>query len=219
MNQELGLESLKDRRWLRLLCYLHKFLSTKLIAYLYELIPPIINSHRNPGCYRALYCRTDLFRNSFLPFGINEWNKLDPDIRNLDPHEMFRKKLLNFIRPSEKSIFNIHDPQGSKLINRLRLGFSHLREHNFRDNFADTVNPLCSCTLDTESTDHFFLRCQNYLSFCTALMNELSNINSEIISLRPIALLEVIRHGDKILNDNSNQQILTATINCIKNTQ
>ena len=50
-------------------------------------------------------------------------------------------------------------------------------------------------------------------------MNELSNINSEIISLRPSALLEVIRHGDKILNDNSNQQILTATINCIKNTQ
>ena len=136
---------------------------------------------------------------------LNEWNKLDPDIRNLDSHKMFRKKLLNFIRPSEKSIFNIYDPQGSKLLNRLRNGFSHLREHKFRHNFAGTVNPLCSCALETESTDNFFLCCQNYVSFRTALVNELSSINSGIISLRPSALLEVILYGDKMLSDNSNQ--------------
>ena len=87
----------------------------------------------------------DLFRNSFLPFSvlvINEWNKLDSDIRNLDSHAMFRKKLLIFISPSEKNIYNIYDPHGSKLLNRLRLGFSHLREHKLQHNFADTVNPL-----------------------------------------------------------------------------
>ena len=83
------------------------------------------------------------------------------------------------------------------------------------------MNPLCSCALETESTDpgRFFLRCQNYVSFRTVLMNELSSINSGIISLRPSALLEVILYGDKMLIDNSNQQILTATINYIKNTQ
>ena len=50
-------------------------------------------------------------------------------------------------------------------------------------------------------------------------MNEFSSINPGIISLRPSALLEVILYGDKMLSDNSNQQILTATINYIKNTQ
>ena len=60
LYQELDLESLKDRRWLRRLCYLHKVLSTELPAYLYKLIPPIMTSHRNPGCYRALYCRTSI---------------------------------------------------------------------------------------------------------------------------------------------------------------
>ena len=138
---------MKDRRWLRRLCYLHKGLSAKLLAYLSELVPLIINSHRNLGCYRDLYCRTDLFRNYFLSFSINDWNKLDPDIKNLDSHETFCKKLLNFISPSEKSIFNIYEPQESILLNRLRLGFSDLREDKFRDNFADTVNPLCSCAL------------------------------------------------------------------------
>ena len=132
---------------------------------------------------------------------------------------MFRKKLLTFIRPSEKSIYNIYDPQGSKLLNRPTLGFSYLREHNFRHNFADTVNPLCSCALETESTDHFFLCCQNYVSFGTALMNELSSINCEIVSLRPNALLEINLYDYKTLNDKSNHRIHTATINYIKNTQ
>ena len=50
-------------------------------------------------------------------------------------------------------------------------------------------------------------------------MNKLSSVNSGIISLRPSALLEVILYGDKMLSDNSNQQILTATIDYIKNTQ
>ena len=140
-------------------------------------------------------------------------------LRNLDSHEMFRKKLLNFIRSSEKSIFNIYDPQGSKLLNRLRLGFSHLPEHKFRHNFADTVNPLCSCALETESTDHFFLRCQNYASFRATHMNELSSIKCGIISLRASALVEVILYGNEMLNEKSNQQILAATINYIKNTQ
>ena len=196
-----------------------RFFSTKLPTYLYEVIPPLLNSHRNSSCYRNLYCRTDLFRNYFLPFSINEWNKMDPDIRNLDAHAMFRKKLWNFIKSSEKTILNISDPQRSKLLNRLRLDFRHLRKHKFRHNFPDTVNPLCLCVLETESTDHFLPRCQNYVSFRADLMNELSSINCVIISLRSSAILEVIIYGDKMLNDKSNQWKLTATINYIKNTQ
>ena len=96
----------------------------KLPVYLYELVPPILNPYHNPGCYRFLQCRTDLFQSYFLPFSINEWSKLDPDIKTLDSHDMFHKKLLTFIKPSEKSIGNIYDPQRSKLFNRLRLGFS-----------------------------------------------------------------------------------------------
>ena len=42
LYQELNLESLKDRRWLTRLRYLHKILSTKLPTHLHELIPPIV---------------------------------------------------------------------------------------------------------------------------------------------------------------------------------
>ena len=50
LYQELGFESLKDRRWLRRLCYLHKIVNTKKFGYLYDLIPPFQRSPRNKVC-------------------------------------------------------------------------------------------------------------------------------------------------------------------------
>ena len=92
LYQELGLEFLRDRRWLRRVSYLYKINSTKLPRYLYELIPPLQRSHRYPGCFGTFRCRTTFFRNLFLRFIITEWNKLDSDIENIDSHAMFRKK-------------------------------------------------------------------------------------------------------------------------------
>ena len=142
---------------------------------MYELVPPLQRSHRYHGSFKTLRCRTDLFRNWFLPFAVNEWNKLDSV-----SYATFRKKLLAFMRPFRNSIYGIYDPLGVRLINRLGLGFNNLREHKFRQNFVDTVIPLCLSTLETENTKYFFLHCQNNLSSHTTLMNELNNISNAI---------------------------------------
>ena len=113
--------------------YLYKVILTKSPPSLYELIPPLQRSHRYPGCFKTLRSRNELFRNSFLPFTVNEWNKLDSDFKNSDSYA-----ILGFSH------------------NKLRLGFSHLREHKFRHNFDDTGNLLCPCTLETGNTEHFF---------------------------------------------------------------
>ena len=97
----------------------------------------------------------------------------------------------------------LYDPKGYKLLKRLRLDFSHLHKYNFQHNFADTLKPLCSCALETESTCHFFLCCQNYVLFCKALINELTSIDCGIVSLRPNALVEVTLYGDQMLNIKS----------------
>ena len=90
----------------------------------------------------------------------------------------------------ENKTFSIYDPLGIKLFNRLRVDFSHLNEHKFRHNFADTLNPLCSCSLETESTAaHFFLRCRYYDNICITLMNELNHIDTSITSTQPNELL------------------------------
>ena len=119
---------------------------------------------------------------------------------------MFRKKLLTFIRPLGNVTYGIYDPLGVRLLNRLRLGFSHLREHKFRHNFADTLNPLCSCSLETEDTEHYFLRCQNNLSLRTTLMNDLNNINTAIASLIIVLFTSI----QIVLNfDRKKNQVLT----------
>ena len=62
------------------------------------------------------------------------------------------------------------------------------------------MNPLRSCPLQIESTDHFFLRCQNHILLrTTPLMKKLSSFNSERVSLRQTALIEVIPYGNKKL--------------------
>ena len=73
------------------------------------------------------------------------------NLRNSNSIPVFKEKILNFIRPSPNSIFDICNPKGIKLITRLRLGLSHLREHKFKHSFQDTLNPLCKCGQDMES--------------------------------------------------------------------
>ena len=156
------------------------------------------------------------FKNSFLPYATKKSNKSDPEIRNAEIYASSRKVLLNFIRPTRNSTYKIYDPLGIKLLSRLRLGFSHLYEHKFRHNFADSLNPLCSCSLETESILHFFLRCQNYSTLRTALMTDLKDINDAIMSLNENNLLLVIIYENKNFDSNMNISILTAITKFIK---
>ena len=47
------------------------------------------------------------------------------------------------IKSTEQLLFSIHDPQGVKLLSRLK--FSHLNEHKFRHNFKERARPMCDC--------------------------------------------------------------------------
>ena len=71
-------------------------MSSKRPSYLYDILPQLQRSQRNQGFFQPLLCRTEIFKNSFLPYTINEWNKLDPDIRKIDSYVGFRKKITKF---------------------------------------------------------------------------------------------------------------------------
>ena len=132
------------------------------IETLFDLIPNLnrVRETRHSNNIPAIHARHNYFKNSFFPSTISEWNNRDCKIRNLGSLSIFNKNLLNFIRPCVNSIFNIHNPYGIKLLTRLRLGLSHLRDHIFRHCFQCTLNPLCDCDNDTETTIHFFSSAQ-----------------------------------------------------------
>ena len=90
---ELGLESLKFRRWFRRLCVFYKIEITQTPKYLYELLPT--ESHtfitRNIENVETYYCSTNLFKYSFFPYVKVEWNKLDTNLRYTKSFLKFRK--------------------------------------------------------------------------------------------------------------------------------
>ena len=58
LYQELGLDTLRNGRWLRRLSYLCKIISNKLSNFLYELSTPLQTLHLYPGCFETSLCRT-----------------------------------------------------------------------------------------------------------------------------------------------------------------
>ena len=148
-------------------------------------------------------------------YTIKEWNNLSPEIRKSVSYEIFKNSLLKFIRPSPNSLFNVSDGLGIKLLIRLRLGLNHLREHKFNHNFQDTINPLCPCSLESESTTHFFLRCQNFTDLRNCLMNELIKIDSCILTLDEKSLTKLLLHEDDRYDCKTNKSRILACINFI----
>ena len=90
----------------------------------------------------------------FFPYCISQWNILDSRVRNLPSIATFKYAILDFIRLVPTPIFNINRLSGFVFLTRLRVGFSHLREHKFIHGFFDIVYPICSCrTNAAENTE------------------------------------------------------------------
>ena len=164
--QELGLETLKSRRWFRKLYLFYKILHSKSPSYLFNLIP----ENNNPYASRSALnnqipffnVKTNFFKNSFFPAVITEWNNLDISIRNSSLCHIFKNLILKFIRPEPNRISSTQNFDGLKLLTRMRLGLSHLADHKYRHNFRDCLNPICSCCQEIETKSHFLLHCLNY---------------------------------------------------------
>ena len=119
LNQELGLESLKSRRWYKRLCFMYKIITEKAPNYLINLIPkcdPAIKTRNNS--IPTFHYRTDCFKDSFFPSTSNDWFSLDINIRNSELISLFKSRLLSFIPAVQNNIYNIFDPEGLKLLTR-----------------------------------------------------------------------------------------------------
>ena len=137
-----------------------------------------------------------------------EWNKLNSSIRN-STYAVFRNHLPKIIRP----VYSIQNCIGLKLLTRLRLGLSHLNEYRFNHNFQNCINPLCTCSLEVESTAHFFLHCHHYHNIRAKLLNSLEVIDTNLLKLSEEQLTKVFLYDFSQLDQNQN--VLNSSINYI----
>ena len=122
--EELGWESLTDRRWFRRLIQFFKIHNNLTPEYLKIPLPPQRNhlyGRRSNDDYHSIKCRTDRYRNSFYPDSINSWNNIGPELRSAGNLSIFKRNILNFIRPAKKSLFGIVNPNGTRWIYQLRV--------------------------------------------------------------------------------------------------
>ena len=118
-----------------------------------------------------------------------------------------------------RPVYGINDPLGLKLLTRLRVNFSHLREHKFRHNFRDTLNPLCSCDLEIESTNHYLLRCPFYTCIRKTLLDNITDVIGPVSDLSDDKLVNLLLYGNDVYSTRQKFSVLQNTIIFLKSSE
>ena len=141
------------------LCRFYKLQSDQRPLYLYNEIPyerTFSYNLRRPNVFESSAESTDRFTHTYSKNCVREWNQLDQSIRNCPTISGFKSQLAHLVRPTEKSIFGVHDIEEVRLLTRLRVQFNDLREHKFRHRFH-CANPMSFCQTGAEDNEHFLL--------------------------------------------------------------
>ena len=128
-----------------------------------------------------------------------------------------KKSILEFIQPYQNRVYNCHNPKGIKLLTRLKVVY--LREPKFKHSFQDTLNPICNCGEDIETTSHYLLRCPDYLHERKTLLSTVICIVPNIFDFNNDQLTEMLLYGKEDLDNINNTSILNATINYLIETK
>ena len=110
LYRELGLESLSDRCWFRKLTFFYKIVKGLSPPYLTKYVNLRSTSNHqtrsaNKNNLQEFSCRTNSFKNSFFPFCVREWNKLDNTIRDAESIKQIKSMLKNFLSLNQSRYF------------------------------------------------------------------------------------------------------------------
>ena len=151
---------------------------------------------------KTLSGRTKAFNSSFYPYSIKEWCALSEKIRNIVSVNKCKEIILSL----RNSVSAIHDTKGLKLLAQ-RLTFSHLNE--YKHGFKDTVDPVCKCGLETETTLYFLLHYKLYSTPGRYIYTAASSLTNYPDG----KLVNILLYGSEYFSVKANQLILKSTLN------
>ena len=141
LYQELGLESLENRRWYGKSIFFHKIVNIATPSYLTSYLFTI-QEHQTKTKSESLGQELKISNSRFFPFCVDEWYKPGSSLRGAKSIKYLKSMFKEFFNLKQRSLFVIHDLVGVKLLSRLRLKFSHLNELKFRHSFKDPQSPM-----------------------------------------------------------------------------
>ena len=168
---ETGWLKLDERRSLsKLKCFIGMVNGTAP-DYLCSIVPPKMGEIRPNSRYSEniipVKCRTEFFKNTFVPSTINMYNSLKPSERNVANIKEKLKFSTNFL-------FNYGERWANIICAQLRMECSNLNAHLHLLHVIDS--PACACGHDMEDCNHYLLHCPLYQTMRNVMTHEISII-------------------------------------------
>ena len=113
LYEEMGWETISDRRWCRRILHVHKIEKYKTPSYLRDKLP----LHRRPlyrfnnsNTVQEIRCKTSRYKNSFFPDATSSWNNIISNFQEIPTFAGLKSHLLSLIRPKNKTllVFMMH---------------------------------------------------------------------------------------------------------------
>ena len=175
LQQECGWESLSERRRKHNLTLFYKMVKGFVPPYLSSLVPHLNSniSNYNLRNVNNIARRTHLYKNSFLPSVVDEWNLLPQEIRNLESVSNFMH-YLNIGKPNPNKLFFVGKRQFQIIHASLRNDCSSLKHNLLIRNILDS--PLCVCGA-LETNQHYFFECPLYRNERNLFLRSISHFS------------------------------------------
>ena len=172
---ETGWEPLNQRRKLTRLKTMYKVDKQLTPNYLRDIFPSKFSSYntRNTLNYSVPKCKLQLYKHSFVPTVINEWNSLPENIKTSESIVTFMNKV-----KTKQNSPPVYFACGIRRLNILHTRLRHnciLNKDLFRCNIINS--PLCTCG-KIEDEYHYFFTCPRYKDARNVLFNNIFKINN-----------------------------------------
>ena len=230
---ETAIESLSTRRKYFRLCQLYKMINGLCPAYLTRLLPPFVHdianySLRNSHNIHKPKTRKGYLANSFLWTAIDDWNRLDFQIRSSTSVYTFKLSMKDKLFYKRISWFDFGIGNGAINHARIRMGLSGLNAHRKKYNFIpNSACPMCG--IKPENEVHYFIKCPHYAIQRAAIMGTISTLidENQILNINILprnkpetdALISLLLRGSPHLSFEANIGLARAVQIFIKETK
>ena len=175
LYNDLNWLPLTERRKLIKMKKFSKIVEGSCPEYLTKLLPEKVDqlrpNSRNADNFQTLKCRTETFKNSFIPSTINLWNELPSEARCTSYFTQEIRKTCNPLFYEGSRLNNVKHAQ-------LRMNCSKLNGHLFLLHVSDSAQ--CVCGHEIEDTSHFLLHCPLYDNHRQILFDSLRKLNINV---------------------------------------
>ena len=210
MYRETNWLPLSERRLLTKLKFLAKIEDNRCPEYLRSLLPEKVGATRPMSRYAEDFkipkCRTETFKQSFIPSTIKAWNELPNESRN----EAYFKEQLKF-KPTQ--LYNVGNRINNVKHAQLRMNCSKLNAHLFQLHVTDTMQ--CPCGYDVEDSEHFLLHCPLYHIQRLEMIQTIVNVEIEADDISQDFLL----YGSEFYSTEKNVTVIEAVHKFISDTE